>query len=427
MMGNDIQRDNRYSWEEDLRQRIKLDFGIERDEVKNFIRRYIPGVTDEDMDRWEKARQLEAMVVDGEKRYFRKAAPNLFLINPECRRIKETVDGPIVEGYEEVDRDNVPAIIDEVRKTGNRMAQPKTIHVDYTLTVEPDAVPDGETIRCWLPYPRRDVERQQDVRLLATSESEFVISPADSPHSTLYMEKKAVSGQPAVFRETFEYRSFGCWFEPQVEDMKPYDVTSPLYQEYTKERSPHLLFSPVLRDLAEKLTEGVSHPLRKAGKIFKWIDAHFPWASSREYSTLGNIPEYVLRNRHGDCGQVTLLFLALCRICGIPSHFQSGFMMHPGHVNMHDWGEIYFEGPGWVPVDMSFGTPSYAKNSDERNFFLGGIDSYRWVVNSDYGCKLYPEKWYPRSETVDFQRGEVEWRGGNLYFDKWKKEIKAEY
>lgn len=31
------------------------------------------------------------------------------------------------------------------------------------------------------------------------------------------------------------------------------------------------------------------------------------------------------------------------------------------------------------------------------------------IVNTDYGMPLQPEKQYPRSETVDFQRGEVEW------------------
>jgi transglutaminase-like putative cysteine protease len=94
-------------------------------------------------------------------------------------------------------------------------------------------------------------------------------------------------------------------------------------------------------------------------------------------------------------------------------------MLHPQNENLHDWGELYFEGPGWVPVDMAFGIPSYAKNTAETYFFQGGIDSWRMVVNSDFSKPLYPEKVYPRSETVDFQRGEVEWKGGNLYFDKW--------
>ena len=32
---------------------------------------------------------------------------------------------------------------------------------------------------------------------------------------------------------------------------------------------------------------------------------------------------------------------------------------------------------------------------------------------------------HPRSDTVDSQRGEVEWRGGNLYYDQWDYTFKA--
>ena len=100
-------------------------------------------------------------------------------------------------------------------------------------------------------------------------------------------------------------------------------------------------------------------------------------------------------------------------------------MLHPNAENLHDWGEIYFEGIGWVPVDMSFGIPTYAKNENEKWFFLGGIDSWRMVVNSDFGESFSPVKKWPRSETVDFQRGEVEWQGGNLYFDKWSWDLEV--
>jgi len=31
-----------------------------------------------------------------------------------------------------------------------------------------------------------------------------------------------------------------------------------------------------------------------------------------------------------------------------------------------------------------------------------------------------------RSEIVDFQRGEVEWRGGNLYFNQWSWNFNVE-
>ena len=58
---------------------------------------------------------------------------------------------------------------------------------------------------------------------------------------------------------------------------------------------------------------------------------------------------------------------------------------------------------------------------------MGGIDSWRMVVNTDYGMPLVPAKRYPRSETVDFQRGEVEWEGGNLYFTQWNYDMEIEY
>ena len=41
--------------------------------------------------------------------------------------------------------------------------------------------------------------------------------------------------------------------------------------------------------------------------------------------------------------------------------------------------------------------------------------------------RLFPAKIFPRSGTLDFQRGELEWRGGNIYFDKWDYHMDVEY
>ena len=408
-----------YSWNADLHHRLLIDFDKDEKSVLDYIHRYIPNVSEDQMRQWERTGALEVRVIDGEKKYFHNAAPNLFRIDKTCRAIKQKKDGQVLEGSEKVDMENLPKIIANVQSTRNHLAEPKKIKVRYTLTVKADAVPSGETIRCWLPFPRTDIERQQDVRLLSTSESQYQRSPADCTHSSVYMERRAEAGKPTVFSEEFEYVSYGSWFNILSKNAKPYDTNSALYKKYTSERDRHIVFTPRLRQLADSLTRDVTNPVTKAQRIFKWVNDNFPWASAREYSTIENIPEYVLENHHGDCGQVTLLFLTLCRICGIPAHFESGFMMHPNAENLHDWGEIYFEGVGWVPVDMSFGIPTYAKNDNENWFFLGGIDSWRMVVNSDFGGDFVPAKIWPRSETVDFQRGEVEWKGGNLYFDKW--------
>ena len=416
-----------YSWEEDLHQRLLKDFCLDREQVKHYIQKYIPDVTDEQMDRWEESRALECMVLDGEKRYFRNAGPNLFRLDSACIDLKRKVDGEQTDGTDDVNCNHLPEVIAAVEKGGGPIVTPKRMRVTYTLTVDTNAVPAGKMIRCWLPYPRQDVKRQTEVKFLGASEPEYTFSPADCLHSTLYMEKRAVDGQPTVFSESFEYTSSAEWYNLKPGDVQPYDTTTALYKEYTAERDRHIIFSPRLRELAARLTAGESNPLLKARRIFRWVNDTFPWASAREYSTVENIPEYVLDNGHGDCGMVSLLFITLCRIEGIPAHFQSGFMMHPGSWNMHDWAEIYFEGIGWVPVDQSFGIPTFARNEKETWFFLGGIDAWRMVVNQDYGMPLVPAKQYPRSETVDFQRGEVEWEGGNLYFSKWDYDMDIEF
>lgn len=416
-----------YSWEADLQHRVALDFSRSKAEVKAYIAQYLPDVTDEQMRHWEETKALECMDIDGEKRYFNNAAPNLFRIDSACREAKRAKEGETLSGSERVNQHHLPEVIAAARRAQSPIVEPRRFRVTYTLTVAADAVPEGQTVRCWLPYPQANVGRQTDVRLISTSEKVYNRAPVESLHGTLYMEKPAVKGEPTVFSECFELTASAEWHDLSPEMVQPYDTTTMLYRTYTAERERHIRFTPELRQLAAELTAGIDNPLLKARRIFEWINDRFPWASAREYSTIDNIPMYVLANGHGDCGQVTLLFLTLCRLSGIPAHFQSGFMLHPGASNLHDWGEIYFEGVGWVPVDQSFGIPTFARNEAERWFFLGGIDSYRLVVNNDFGQPLIPAKQYPRSETVDFQRGEVEWAGGNLYFDQWDYDLQVEY
>lgn len=125
-----------------------------------------------------------------------------------------------------------------------------------------------------------------------------------------------------------------------------------------------------------------------------------------------NIPAYCIENRRGDCGMKSLLFITLCRYNGIPAKWQSGWFLYPDNMNLHDWAEVYFEGIGWVPMDPDFNLQKGIKKEDAREFFFGGADAYRLIVNDDFSGDFFPAKVHPRSETVDFQRGEVEWRGG---------------
>jgi hypothetical protein len=86
---------------------------------------------------------------------------------------------------------------------------------------------------------------------------------------------------------------------------------------------------------------------------------------------------------------------------------------------------MYLAPYGWMPVDVYYGLV-HSEQEREKWFYLGGMDGARFVVNTDYAQPLYPAKMFFRSEIVDFQRGEAEWRGGNLYFNQWNWNFKVE-
>ena len=98
-------------------------------------------------------------LLDGRKLYFHNAAPNLFRIDRACAAIKTQHDGAS-DDNSAVRSKNVRQIMREAPQSPHRFGDAKRIKVRYTITVQPDAVPDGEVVRCWMPLPRTDIARQ---------------------------------------------------------------------------------------------------------------------------------------------------------------------------------------------------------------------------------------------------------------------------
>lgn len=199
---------------------------------------------------------------------------------------------------------------------------------------------------------------------------------------------------------------------------------TPELAPYIAERPPHIVFNEALRLFSRQIVGEEKNPWRIAQKLYTAID-QIPWAGAREYSTISNISDYALHAGHADCGQQTLLLMALLRLNGIPSRWQSGMVYSDGdaYTNLHDWGQLYIAPYGWIPMDVTTGR---LHSDDPRiaGFYLGGLDAYRIAFNDDYGRDFMPAKKFFRSETVDLQRGEAEWSGGNLYFDQWDYDFK---
>jgi len=303
---------------------------------------------------------------------------------------------------------------------------PQRIRVTQSLNVDADAVPAGETVRAWIPLPRVLPGRQEDFLLLRSEPASRKVAPENVMQRTVYFEKPAVANAPTEFSVTYELTVLAQYTEINPDEVMP-ARPSPALAPFIAERPPHIVFNQSLRLFSEQIVGEEKNPWRIAQKLFAAVD-EIPWAGAREYSTITNISDYALHAGHADCGQQTLLLIALMRMNGIPARWQSGMVYSDGdhgkYWNLHDWGLFYLEPYGWLPMDVTFGR---FEDADEMEwFYLGGLDAYRIAFNDDFGTEFAPPKQHFRSETVDSQRGEAEWDGGNLYFDQWNYDFDAQ-
>jgi len=408
----------------EIASRIRLDFNLSEPKAEAQIRTKIGAFTLKNKKQWESKGWLEYRMIDGQKRYFNRSVSNLKL---RLNQYNDSANNrmPPLDSLSAFRLRHTAQAIAQTAQPGD-LSVPVNFTLTYTLSVKPDVVPAGETIRCWLPYPKENRSRQSNVKLIDASPKSYRIAPDSTGHRSIYMERKTVAGKSTEFKLRVSYCGAAQYFDLNKAKIKAYKKKSTLYQQYTEQQGTHIIFTPQIKALADKITGKEKQPLKIVQLLYEWIDSHIIWSGALEYSTMENIPQYVLDNRRGDCGMQTLLFMTMARYKGIPVKWQSGWMLHPGEVNLHDWCEVYYEGPGWVPLDMSFGLQR-SNNPAVRDFYMSGMDAYRLIVNDEISAQFVPQKQFLRSETVDFQRGEVEWKGGNLYFDKWDYHMDVEY
>ncbi|MCW8126988.1 transglutaminase-like domain-containing protein [Microbulbifer halophilus] len=406
---------HRLLFESERMRRIEKEFTLSEDDLNTAIRHYIPAATADEISRWHSEGLLEYKVIDGERRYFDKAAYNLLHISDAAARRSEVFrhfsEGAPLYGIHSHHREII------------RSAAPvkRRIRVDYTLSVKKDAIPPGETVRAWLPFPQELPGLQENIKLLASSPADFELAPRGTPQRTIHFQKEARADSATEFRVSYSFDSIARFTPIDPHKVEPLPADSG-QAPFLGERPPHIRFTPELRTLSKRIVGNEGNPYRIAQKLFAYV-GRIPWAGAREYSTIRNISQYAADAGHADCGQKTLLLMTLMRLNGIPARWQSGWEFSPGSFDtMHDWGELYLAPYGWLPMDVTHG--KLAGNTERETwFYLGGLDAYRLVFNTDYGRPFVPAKRHFRSETVDSQRGEVEWRGGNLYFDQWDYQL----
>ena len=263
--------------------------------------------------------------------------------------------------------DGSQAVPERSRRTGLR--------VRYSITVPKGTFRLRQNLRCWLPFPQGARLIEAGVNDVPFPEENITLSGTSSPHSSLYMQTRTSRYKDITFYEVYEY------------DFTQSEVNG------LEERSEESYLT--------------------AMEIARWIRDSITLAPMKEYSTIDDVPAQVLSEKKGDEGGKALLFIKMCQDKGIQARYRSGLEPSGGKVYLREWAEVSADGKEWIPAYLG------GKNTPNPDSII--------LINNDSNGDLFPAKTYPRSDNVDFLRGEVEWDGGNLYFPLWNSEITIEY
>jgi len=410
-----------YAYQRERMRRILLDFTLDEDAVRERVRKQIPDLADAEFDRWNAAGLFEHMVIDGRTLYFNRSPSNLFRLDKGALARRDPALRPLRDGPMESLNAHQRAIRDAALAEGRSSVLPLRLRMTQKLSVDADAVPEGETVRAWIPYPQALPGQQEDIEYIASVPAAHQIAPEAAPQRTVYLEKPAKAGAPTEFSVTYELTIFGQYHAIDPEKVVAATIT-PELAPFVAERAPHVVFTDAMREFSRRVVGDETNPYRVVQKLFAAVD-EIPWAGAREYSTISNISDYALHAGHADCGQQTLLLITLLRMNGIPARWQSGMVFSDGdYNNIHDWAYVYLAPYGWVPMDVTTGRLAADKGTGDDPsmewFYLGGLDNWRIAFNQDWDRPFQPPKQQFRSDNIDSQRGEAEWDGGNLYFNQ---------
>ena len=200
---------------------------------------------------------------------------------------------------------------------------------------------------------------------------------------------KIEDGKDIVLTRRFRFKAYETAFIIDPARVEPYNTRDPVYRYYTRTQEFAEL-TPEVAALARRIVGDEKNPYFQARAIYTWCVNNISYV----YPPNRGI-RYSLPRRTGDCGEYSLIFVALCRAVGIPARVANGHWCCKAKDSYHVWNEFYLPPFGWIPADATDGrtnrdSPGKLAGEGDVYYFFGNLDSGRFISSKGTSIQLYP-------------------------------------
>jgi transglutaminase-like putative cysteine protease len=260
----------------------------------------------------------------------------------------------------------------------------------YAFTVK--NVSPGERVRVWIPLAHSDA--YQDVKVTAKNGDLRLkhVRQSDYGNEVLYAETSKADRNEYKFSVDYDVvrREHVVLVNAKpVNDAPPRKVSR---SELTRFLEPDRLVpvTGVPAQLAAQATKGAATHLEKAKDIYEYVFRTLKYDKTGTGWGHGDTL-WACDSKHGNCTDFHSVFISMARAQKIPARFQIGFPLpadrHSAEIpGYHCWAEFYFDGTGWVPVDIS----EAWKHQEKHDYFFGAHDVNRMQFTQGRDLKLKP-------------------------------------
>ncbi|MCW4014073.1 MAG: transglutaminase-like domain-containing protein, partial [Candidatus Bathyarchaeota archaeon] len=168
--------------------------------------------------------------------------------------------------------------------------------------------------------------------------------------------------------------------------------------DYTQPNALYPSDNTEIIEIATRITVGEETVYGQVLKLIDWFEENATYVVTEEPKR----PEYTVRDPRGDCDDLSLLFITMCRSRGIPAYLQAGVVLSEsididetdwdGHyhyvfdgVGWHAWAMVYIPPWGWLPVDLTMLGGMSSSEAITEAFYWDQYTIVAWNITShDY-------------------------------------------